>query len=87
MTMKGELHTVEPITQADLTLIAQYQEAEWLAQTALRDAIDRLERRIADKAEILAGSLYWNSRLRMVRSRKKENAGDANDPKKKEGHG
>lgn len=57
------------ISQASLQKMAQHQEAEWLANRATTEAASTIERRLLRGAVIEDGSLTFDRKLKMARSK------------------
>lgn len=60
------------ISEIDLEAVEDLQRAEWRAQRALQRAVERIEARIRQGARVEASQRYWDSELKMVRTRRLE---------------
>lgn len=80
-------HKDEVVTQAVLRDLGTAQRAEWLASRRAILLSQRVKAAKERGAKFERGPLYFDEELEMVRSRKKENASDGGQSKKKESAG
>ena len=72
--INGSGHRPDVISDDDLRNLAELQAFAWRAERAAQDAVASIERRILHGARIDSIDWYWDSDLRMVRSRKERPA-------------